>query len=53
MGFHTVRNAESRLFLTPKRWVEMTNLEFETATNASAKTLCIILAEALVSEKNF
>jgi len=25
MGFHTVRNAESRLFLTPKRWVEMTN----------------------------
>jgi len=25
MGFHTVRNAESRLLLTPKRWVEMTN----------------------------
>ncbi len=25
MGFHTVRNAEGRLFLTPKRWVEMTN----------------------------
>ncbi len=25
MGFHTVRNGEGRLFLTPKRWVEMTN----------------------------
>src|SRR5690554_1056505 len=25
MGFHTVRNSEGRLFLTPKRWVEMTN----------------------------
>lgn len=25
MGFHTVRNAEGRLVLTPKRWVEMTN----------------------------
>lgn len=25
MGFHTVRNGEGRLFLTPKRWVETTN----------------------------
>ena len=25
MGFHTVRNGEGRLVLTPKRWVEMTN----------------------------
>jgi len=25
MGFHTVRNGESRLLLTPKRWVEMTD----------------------------
>lgn len=25
MGFHTVRNGEGRLILTPKRWVEMTN----------------------------
>jgi len=25
MGFHTVRNSEGRLFLTPKRWVELTN----------------------------
>ncbi|HPW66753.1 MAG TPA: KilA-N domain-containing protein [Salinivirgaceae bacterium] len=25
MGFHTVRNREGRLLLTPKRWVEMTN----------------------------
>ncbi len=25
MGFHTVRNGEGRLLLTPKRWVEMTN----------------------------
>lgn len=25
MGFHTVRNGAGRLFLTPKRWVEMTN----------------------------
>jgi len=25
MGFHTVRNSEGRLLLTPKRWVEMTN----------------------------
>ena len=25
MGFHTVRNAEGRLLLTPKRWVEATN----------------------------
>ncbi len=25
MGFHTVRNSEGRLVLTPKRWVEMTN----------------------------
>ena len=25
MGFHAVRNGEGRLFLTPKRWVEMTN----------------------------
>ncbi|GBU23995.1 hypothetical protein R83H12_00615 [Fibrobacteria bacterium R8-3-H12] len=25
MGFHTVRNSEGRLILTPKRWVEMTN----------------------------
>jgi len=25
MGFHTVRNGEGRLFLTPKRWVELTN----------------------------
>jgi len=25
MGFHTVRNGEGRLFLTPKRWVEITN----------------------------
>lgn len=25
MGFHTVRNGDGRLFLTPKRWVEMTN----------------------------
>ncbi len=24
-GFHTVRNGEGRLMLTPKRWVEMTN----------------------------
>jgi len=24
-GFHTVRNSEGRLLLTPKRWVEMTN----------------------------
>lgn len=24
MGFHTVRNGEGRLVLTPKRWVEMT-----------------------------
>jgi len=25
MGFHTVRNGEGRLLLTPKRWVEMTD----------------------------
>ncbi|PTT73755.1 MULTISPECIES: KilA-N domain-containing protein [unclassified Chryseobacterium] len=25
MGFHTVRNSEGRLLVTPKRWVEMTN----------------------------
>ncbi|MCL2845419.1 MAG: KilA-N domain-containing protein [Chitinivibrionia bacterium] len=25
MGFHTVRNGEGRLLLSPKRWVEMTN----------------------------
>ena len=25
MGFHTVRNGEGRLILTPKRWVEITN----------------------------
>ena len=25
MGFHTVRNSNGRLLLTPKRWVEMTN----------------------------
>lgn len=25
MGFHTVRNVESRLIMTPKRWVEETN----------------------------
>lgn len=25
MGFHTVRNGGGRLFLTPKRWVELTN----------------------------
>jgi hypothetical protein len=25
MGFHTVRNGEGRLFLTPKRWTELTN----------------------------
>jgi hypothetical protein len=25
MGFHTVRNSEGRLMLTPKRWAEMTN----------------------------
>ena len=25
MGFHTVRNTEGRLFLSPKHWVEMTN----------------------------
>jgi hypothetical protein len=25
MGFHTVRNGESRLIVTPKRWVEATN----------------------------
>lgn len=25
MGFHTVKNGEGRLFLTPKRWVEMTS----------------------------
>ena len=25
VGFHTVRNGEGRLIVTPKRWVEMTN----------------------------
>ncbi|MDL2231395.1 KilA-N domain-containing protein [Porphyromonadaceae bacterium OttesenSCG-928-L07] len=25
MGFHTVKNTDGRLVLTPKRWVEMTN----------------------------
>jgi hypothetical protein len=25
MGFHTVKNADGRLVLTPKRWVELTN----------------------------
>lgn len=25
MGFHTVRNGEGRLVLSPKRWIEMTN----------------------------